>query len=296
MKHFSPILHDNADLEKSLPMTKLKSFQIRALSALVAVAVIIALYYFLNVLGLKILVGFAVVVGIWELTQILFKDESSKTTRLLFALAALMTFGGTVLSLGTGALVFSLSTIFLVIATLLQHHQSGDLQRMTILHTKASLGLLYVGLLPAFAYRILEHNHGVAWFVFLLAVVFAGDTLAYLTGVLIGRNKVMPSVSPKKTWEGSIGGLVGSVLAGLICWLFLFPEQNLSPLLVLAGLAGFVGQFGDFFESLLKRVANVKDSGWIMPGHGGVLDRLDAVLFASPVILAGILLLSYYSI
>ncbi len=273
-------------------MTKWKSFLTRAVSAIVALSVLIGLYVFLKVDGLKISVGLAVAIGSWELVGILFSDEK-RSLKALFYLLCVTVFGITINSLAAGALAYSLALIVFVIFVLLTQNRAGDLAHMMEEQGKASLGLLYMGLLPAFSFKILEQSSGIAWFVFLLAVVFAGDTMAYLFGMMMGRHKVMPTVSPKKTWEGSIGGIIGSVAAGLVCWIVSFPEHGLAPILALAAVAGFVGQFGDFFESLLKRVADVKDSGKIMPGHGGVLDRIDGVLFASPVILAGILTLSH---
>lgn len=276
-------------------MTTWKSFLTRAISALIALAIIIGLYLGWGVNGLKITVGFAMVVGAWELLGILFQRENSVLIKSAFFILSLIVFAASVASLSAGSLLYSLSLITMIIIVLLSSHKKGDLQYMATVQAKAALGLFYVGLLPSFAFRILDQAYGISWFVFLLAVVFAGDTMAYVFGVLIGKHKVMPSVSPKKTWQGSIGGIVGSLIAGAVCWHFLFPDQSLLILLGLSALAGFVGQFGDFFESLLKRVAEVKDSGKIMPGHGGVLDRIDGVLFASPVILTGILILSHLS-
>lgn len=274
-------------------MTTWKSFLTRAASALVALAIIIGLYIGFSINGLKAAVAFAVVVGAWELTRILFKDEKSALLKTLFAVLTILVFATSSVSLSAGTLIYSLSLIAMIIVVLLSCHKTGELQYMTAVQSKAALGLFYGGLLPAFAYRILAHANGLSWFIFLLAVVFAGDTLAYIFGVLIGKHKIMPSVSPKKTWQGSLGGILGSLTAGFICWKFLFPDLALSVLMPLSALAGFAGQFGDFFESLLKRVADVKDSGKIMPGHGGILDRIDGVLFASPVILTGILILSH---
>lgn len=274
-------------------MTKWKSFLTRAITALIALIVLIGLYVFLEVEGLKISVWLAVAIGSWELVGILFGDERSFVLKALFYILCITVFFATINSLASGALAYSLALIIFVIFVLLTQNRVGDLAHMMEEQGKASLGLLYMGLLPAFSYKILDQSSGISWFVFLLAVVFAGDTMAYVFGILLGKHKVMPTVSPKKTWEGSIGGIIGSLAAGLLCWIFAFPEQGLLPLLGLSAVAGFVGQFGDFFESLLKRVADVKDSGKIMPGHGGVLDRIDGVLFASPVILAGILTLSH---
>ncbi|WP_374029418.1 phosphatidate cytidylyltransferase [Bdellovibrio bacteriovorus] len=274
-------------------MTTWKSFLTRAASAVVALALIFFLYFMWAINGLKAAVAVIVAIGTWELVCILFKNSSSKFLKFLFFVLTLVVFAATCVSLSTGSLIFALALIVLIIANLLVENKAGDLNAMTSYHSKAALGLFYMGLLPAFAYRLLDQHNGLAWFAFLLASVFAGDTMAYVFGVLFGKHKVMPSVSPKKTWEGSLGGFLGSLTAGLLCWLFFFPEGSALFMVILAGVSGFVGQFGDFFESLLKRVADVKDSGKIMPGHGGVLDRIDGVLFASPVVLSGILILSH---
>lgn len=273
--------------------TTMKSFLTRAVSALIALAIIIGLYVSLGVLGLKIAVGLIVVIGNWELIGILFHNEKSKVIKTLFRLMTYAVFAASITSLSMGSIIYALATIVMIITVLLSSHKEGNLEYMASVQAKSALGLFYMGLLPSFAFRLLDQAYGLYWFIFLLAVVFAGDTLAYVFGVLFGKNKVMPSVSPKKSWQGSIGGIIGSVAAGLICWLFLFPENSLGVFLLLGGISGFVGQFGDFFESLLKRVADVKDSGKIMPGHGGVLDRVDGVLFASPVVLGGVLILSH---
>ncbi|QLY25374.1 phosphatidate cytidylyltransferase [Bdellovibrio sp. KM01] len=274
-------------------MTTWKSFLTRAASALVALAIIFALYYFLKIPGLKIIIAFAVALSVWELLGILFKNETSKTLRAAFFILSFFVFAVSTMALNLGAIVYAISLILLTIISLLKLHNTGDLQRMGKFQANAALGLMYVGLLPSFAFRLLDQEQGIFWFIYLLAVVFAGDTMAYAFGVLFGKHKVMPSVSPKKTWEGSLGGILGSVVAGTICWKYLLPEFSGYFIVGLAAVSGYVGQFGDFFESLLKRVAEVKDSGKIMPGHGGVLDRIDGVLFASPVVLLGVVILSH---
>jgi phosphatidate cytidylyltransferase len=117
----------------------------------------------------------------------------------------------------------------------------------------------------------------------LLVVVWAGDTFAYLFGRWIGKHK-LAEVSPNKTWEGSIAGFIFSILAALGCH-YLFIQQ-LAPIhaAILGALVGITGQIGDLCESLLKRSASIKDSGSILPGHGGMLDRIDSLLFGAPTI------------
>ncbi|UYL10657.1 phosphatidate cytidylyltransferase [Bdellovibrio sp. SKB1291214] len=258
-----------------------------------ALAIIFALYYFLQITGLKIIIAVAVALSAWELLGILFKSETSKLLKSSFFVLSFLVFLVSTMALNLGAIVYAMSLIALTIISLLKLHKSGDLQRMTKFQAHSALGLMYVGLLPSFAFRLLDQDFGLFWFIYLLAVVFAGDTMAYCFGVLFGKHKVMPTVSPKKTWEGSLGGILGSVVAGTICWKFLLTGYSGYFIVGLAAVSGYVAQFGDFFESLLKRVAEVKDSGKIMPGHGGVLDRIDGVLFASPVILLGVVILSH---
>lgn len=137
------------------------------------------------------------------------------------------------------------------------------------------LGLLYrVG--PELGWKLV---------ILVLLLAFISDTTAYFAGRAFGRHPFAPRVSPKKTWEGTIGGLVGSTAACLAWGLLVMPDQlGVVDGLVLGIGAGFFGQLGDLTESLIKRSAGVKDSGRLLPGHGGVLDRFDAVGFAAPFV------------
>ncbi len=125
---------------------------------------------------------------------------------------------------------------------------------------------------------------GAAWIAFALLVTFASDTLAYFVGHAVGQHRMAPSISPGKTWEGAIGGLAGAVCAGaIIAALFGLPLASWQGALV-GGIGGIAGQAGDLAESLLKRQVGVKDSGYLIPGHGGLLDRADSLLFTVPTI------------
>ncbi|HLP27985.1 MAG TPA: phosphatidate cytidylyltransferase [Candidatus Didemnitutus sp.] len=117
----------------------------------------------------------------------------------------------------------------------------------------------------------------------LFVSIWAADSVAYFVGMSIGKHKLFPRVSPKKSWEGAIGGLVGSTLAFYGMALWMMPQLD-SPLAAACGaMVGIVGPLGDLAESLLKRDAVVKDSSGLLPGHGGVFDRFDSMLFAAPV-------------
>lgn len=148
-----------------------------------------------------------------------------------------------------------------------------------------TLGLIYTSVLPGMTLHLLLTPSGTKWFTLLLSVVFAGDICAYLGGSIFGGPKLMPAVSPNKTISGSISGLVGSAVIGIIFVQVFKMSTSLFVSICLSLTIGAVAQSGDLFESLLKRIRDVKDSGHFLPGHGGVLDRLDGVYFAAPIIL-----------
>lgn len=118
----------------------------------------------------------------------------------------------------------------------------------------------------------------------LFLVIWAGDICAYFLGRAIGRTLLFPRVSPKKTVEGAAAGLLGSLLAGWGFARFFWKTADLKTVILLAGLVAVAGQVGDLVESALKRAAAVKDSGAILPGHGGMLDRIDSLLFGAPIL------------
>ncbi|MDP6349700.1 MAG: phosphatidate cytidylyltransferase [Chloroflexota bacterium] len=149
----------------------------------------------------------------------------------------------------------------------------------------ASVGAaIYVGGLAAALPAIRDLPEGLRWVVFLLAVVWAYDICAYAVGMTVGRHLFEPRLSPRKTWEGVGGGLAGALLAGGLMSLLL--DASLWLLLAAAAATAIAAQAGDLFESALKRRAGVKDSGRLVPGHGGILDRIDSLLFAGPVVFA----------
>ena len=146
-------------------------------------------------------------------------------------------------------------------------------------------GMVYIPVLIAGLIRIRNTDAGVLWIFFLLSVVFAGDIGAYYTGSYLGCHKLCPLVSPNKTIEGSIGGLCANMLIGGVIKAMFLQSLPWVTCMVMFLLIGTAGQIGDLYESALKRSAQIKDSGTLLPGHGGMLDRIDALLFASPVAL-----------
>jgi phosphatidate cytidylyltransferase len=148
------------------------------------------------------------------------------------------------------------------------------------------LAWLYCGLLIATLVAVRVH-FDVPWVILAFVVAWANDTAAYFAGHSLGRHQLFPRISPKKTWEGFAGGILGSVVGALVVLWLLHPTGLGAGGAVVVGLgAAVVGPLGDLAESMVKRAAGVKDSGRTIPGHGGLLDRIDALLFVAPWIYA----------
>lgn len=146
------------------------------------------------------------------------------------------------------------------------------------------LGIVYIG--GAFALARELHLINPHWLFWVLLLNWIGDSAAYYVGRSIGRHKLAPRVSPNKTWEGAFASTVMATAMGVAYWGYFIMESttNIYFVIVMTILVNIAGQMGDLAESFLKRSASVKDSGDILPGHGGVLDRVDGVLFAVPVL------------
>jgi phosphatidate cytidylyltransferase len=146
----------------------------------------------------------------------------------------------------------------------------------------AALAFLYIPLLLMHLVMLRQGPYGVQWLLVIMLIVMTNDSAAYYSGCAFGKHRLYPLVSPKKSIEGALGGLLGSIGGTLLARLTFFPQLTLLDALLTAVFIGMLGQAGDLFESLLKRSFGVKDSGTSIPGHGGVLDRLDSIIFAAP--------------
>ena len=146
------------------------------------------------------------------------------------------------------------------------------------------LGVVYVAfLLPHFIW-VRGGPEGVAWVFFVMLVAMLGDTGGYAVGRIWGKHKLIPHISPGKTIEGSGGSVCGNLGAAVLSWLWVLPQHSLAELVLLGIGTGFLAQAGDLCESAIKRAFGAKDSGVLFPGHGGVLDRVDSLLFPAAFI------------
>jgi phosphatidate cytidylyltransferase len=150
-------------------------------------------------------------------------------------------------------------------------------------HALTALVFGGLGLTAVSALRVIP-GRGLAWVIAVLVITWANDSMAYFSGRLFGRHKLYPEVSPNKTWEGFFGGMGGSLIGMFVLKLAFFPFLTVPDCVVVGLAGGILGPIGDLAESMLKRAYRVKDSGKIIPGHGGVLDRIDALLFNAPMV------------
>ena len=187
--------------------------------------------------------------------------------------------------IGSEPAVFSVITVNLILAGCIA--LSDFARRAEVFHAVARqvLGVVYIPFFLTLLVMIHELDQGAVWIIWLLLVVFAGDTGAYYTGCYLGKRKLAPTVSPKKTFEGAAGGIAASIFMAVVFHVIVFGKlQYISIIFISALLVAVTAQVGDLFVSAMKRAGGIKDSGSLLPGHGGVLDRIDGLVFAVPVL------------
>lgn len=198
------------------------------------------------------------------------------------------------LGLGTGALLLAslhwpgalpTSAVFLLIpasALIYRIVSTSELKGSLVEASVMAFGVLYISLTLGHLVLIRALPSGEYLIFFVVLVTWAGDAGAYYAGVFLGRHQLAPNISPDKTTEGLMGGLVSAVVVALVAQMWFLPSFTSSESLTIGIILTSVGVLGDLSESALKRGAGVKDSGFLIPGHGGMLDRLDSLLFTAP--------------
>ncbi len=251
---------------------------IRAISAILGVAALIAVWYFFATPGLV-----AVCTLVSFIACIEFSLMVEKKNRVIQALFVVITFSFFLVFTFYSQSFIAFMSLFITLVSYfilcVDETIPGRISKLT----SWTVGALYCGGFTG----VVTHGvlvYGGNYFTGLLLLSFLTDTFAYLGGRMFGRTPLAPQISPKKTLEGGIAGLLGGSLCGF--W-FLSSLEHTSPMWVLIAIcvaSSLFSQVGDLFESTLKRFSGVKDSGKILPGHGGVLDRIDGLLFVGPVL------------
>jgi phosphatidate cytidylyltransferase len=271
----------------------------RVLTALILAPLVLILIFIGPMWLITLVVAGVAMLAAWEFLS-LTQHRGARPPRIAVLAALALLFAGNSLLSEAGSLQLpeQTATLFglLSIALLIYCTFASPVDRALADATSSIFALFYLGLtlLPILMLR--AQSNGPSLLAFLFLTVWAGDTVAMYTGRAFGRHKLAPNLSPNKTWEGAIGSILGAVaVAGILLALSSYLAQwNSVKLsfadevwwywLVLAAVVNVAAQVGDLAESALKRSAGVKDSGTLLPGHGGILDRIDALLLAAPVL------------
>ena len=270
----------------------MSNFAVRFLTALVGIPIILGILYVGPPVGWFALCGAAMLIAAWEFLAMTHPDDPTgrwlgmALTLGTFALFVTTRFGavhGPWLAAGLAAL----APVTLLASLARPDNIPTALPRNgALLMAPLYLGVPMAALALVRTFGTSVQGGGLC----LLAMMFAwmGDTGGYFAGKGLGGPRLYPAVSPNKTWAGAVGGLVGSMLGSVVAHFTFLPALSLAQGLVLAVVAGALGQVGDLCESILKRSAGVKDSGALLPGHGGILDRIDALLFCGLTLFAAL--------
>jgi phosphatidate cytidylyltransferase len=262
------------------PQRKMSNLALRFVTAGIVVPVLLWLLYWAPIEGFLGLVFFAAVVSASELAGMMLPGRRALQAYAIAATAgtlAIVYFAPAAVPFAP--FVMGLCAVGFLVAIATPEPIPTAANRMAWLVVIP----LYAGVLLAPTALLHRLPHGGDWVVLSMMLAWFGDTGGYFAGRALGKHKLHPKVSPKKTIEGSFGGLAGSTVGALSAHFFYFPELPLLDGVILALVAGALGQAGDLTISLIKRSADVKDSGFIVPGHGGLLDRIDGLVMTSLV-------------
>ncbi|CAN2042561.1 phosphatidate cytidylyltransferase [Candidatus Magnetomoraceae bacterium gMMP-15] len=262
----------------------------RWITALIALPILIMLIQWK--VSFSILAATASAIGLWEYYSMFSAQSSQKyilsIIGLILALAMIWMAHIDFLAGIMGLIVLNL-LIAAIISIFIFKNDPDLLYNIS----RQIMGIIYVPFLISYLMLIRNGEDGVVWIFWLLIMVFACDTGAFYVGKYMGKHKLCPQVSPGKTVEGFAGGLAACIICGIIFKFFFVPYITMESAFIISAVVGIIGPVGDLFESMLKRSSGVKDSGKLLPGHGGILDRIDALLFAAPVVYYSRLIIIY---
>jgi phosphatidate cytidylyltransferase len=254
----------------------------RWITGIIAVPILFLLVIYGSDLVFTLFVAAVSLGGILEYNRLVFDERSrwEKVQTMLFAVLLPLAayFKDTHLMLG----VVTIGVLVFLVCYLLCKAWGGNFDLSY--PAKVLLGTLYIPLLLSHIILLRNGEKGVYWVFLIIVIAFAGDVAAFYIGRTFGRRKLAPRVSPGKTVEGIFGLLAGSVLGCVIYQHFVFPQVPLVHAVMMGFIGSLIGQMGDLIESTIKRSSGVKDSGMILPGHGGILDRIDCLLFIIPFV------------
>lgn len=253
----------------------------RWLTGIILAAVIFGIIIYGSPLALTVIIALFSVGGMWEYNNMVlgkgFIKEKIEAAIFSVVIPFIMLWGGPQLLLAV--LAFSMLIVFILF---LGFVRESTFDIMSVV--KIVFGIMYIPFLMSHFILLRNLEQGVLWVFFVLVMAIVGDITALYVGRYLGKRKLIPLISPGKTIEGTIGLVLGSTLACLVFAYFFFPEISLLKIGVLALSGSIIGQFGDLSESAIKRSFGLKDASSLLPGHGGLLDRMDCLIFIAPFV------------
>jgi phosphatidate cytidylyltransferase len=253
----------------------------RLLTALVAIPLIIIIVVYGGTVGVFSIVSLVVLLGLYEYLSFLYEEHLNIqiVTHILLGLVLTSSF-----FFGFPELVVpALAGVFVLMMAFSLLRVDDPRKKAENLFVR-SFGVMYVAFLLSFLIPLSDLASGIQWVLLAIAINFASDAGGYFAGRFLGKHKLYPVVSPKKTVEGAVGSVLGCILGIIVCKYIFFGALGLWDVLILGIGGSILAILGDLVESLFKRGFKVKDAGGLLPGHGGFLDRIDSVVFSIPFI------------
>ncbi|TFG92962.1 MAG: hypothetical protein E4H15_02455 [Syntrophobacterales bacterium] len=253
----------------------------RWITGIIAVPLLVVLIVYGSCLLFSMVIALLIAGGVFEYNSMVFKGKYYWEKAEGLVIALLMPLSA---YLGGVQLMFAMVTFSLIIVLLffLWRMKNGSADFAAL--AKVVFGFMYISLLVSYIILLRCGEDGITWIFFVICAAFMGDISAFYVGKSIGKNKLMPEVSAGKTVEGTLGSTAGTMLACVLFKVLFLHDLPLIHAITIGFLGSIVGQLGDLCESALKRTFTVKDSGFLLPGHGGVLDRLDFLIFLIPFV------------
>ena len=258
----------------------------RWITALILIPILLWVLLKGSTLLLAAVVSIVAIFAMGEYLKIIFQNDDNSVSNTIKTISYVVSISLIVgACLGSWEIEFLILSLNLMALSIFVLFKFADNQEVFQLIAKQVLGIVYIPISLSLLIFMKELDKGNFWIIWLLITVFSNDTGAFYGGKFFGKNALSPNISPNKTIEGSVGGIITSLIFGFIFSVIFFKDFSLSFLMIPASLMlAIAGQIGDLFESAMKRASHIKDSGSILPGHGGMLDRIDGLLLAIHVL------------
>ena len=253
----------------------------RWLTAIFLLVVLLSAIVYASAEILTVIITVIIIGGVWEYNRMVFGKGFLKEKIEMYIFAIVIP---VVALFGTGQLLVSVLTFCFMSVFIVFLWSVKESTFDVMLVAKVIFGVIYIPLLTSHFIMLRLLENGVYWIFLVLIIAIVGDTAGLYVGKYFGKNKLNVLVSPGKTIEGTIGLVIASVLVSLIFCYFVFPDISRVHVIIISFVGSIIGQLGDLCESAIKRNYGLKDASSLLPGHGGLLDRMDSLIFTAPFV------------